>query len=256
MNGPIAFLKSYAGSDTHSILIDGNKGTGKTYLGKVYAQLLNIPDVEIILPNVQNLRESIDNCLKTENRIVLIIENLDSGTISSSNTILKFLEEPNENIYIVITVQNINKIPETILSRAVSIHLPDPQKEDLQKYAENKSARYNEIKNRKVWTAAKSLTDINTILDMTEPQLLLFDNIENILNSNENTNTIAWKLTHYDDNTDAPVKLILQYLMKSDAGTNKRFAKKINDCYTELDNKGIAKNIIISDLVLAYRYCR
>ena len=52
-----------------------------------------------------------------EGPIVYIFEDGDSLNINSSNALLKFVEEPKDNVYIVFLVENLSNIIDTIKSR-------------------------------------------------------------------------------------------------------------------------------------------
>lgn len=78
----------------------------------------NIKKEEII-----NLKESFKTkSIYNDNRIY-IIEEAEKLTSSSSNTLLKFLEEPNQNIVAILITSNKNKVINTIVSRCQIIRI-------------------------------------------------------------------------------------------------------------------------------------
>ena len=117
-NTPTLQLMDLANSRHHSILIEGPQGCGKTYLAKQYAAMLNVSDFEVVKCSVDTIRDAIDETCKIKNDVVICLENLDDGVLSASYTILKFLEEPLPNVYIVVTCRNLKKVPDTIISRS------------------------------------------------------------------------------------------------------------------------------------------
>ena len=98
-------LKELAKSDRHSILIEGFEGCGKSYLAHEYRRMLGIHDFCIVKSDMDSIRETIDSTTTTNSKIVLCIENLDCGVVNVSYALLKFLEEPQNNVYIVVVVE-------------------------------------------------------------------------------------------------------------------------------------------------------
>jgi DNA polymerase-3 subunit delta' len=87
--------------------------------------------------------------------IIHLIENSSSGAV---NSLLKFLEEPSEDVLAIITTQNLSKVIPTIISRCQLIRIVDIQKEEL----------------------IKSLVDDGFSLEDCNILTLLFTNIEEI----------------------------------------------------------------------------
>ena len=79
----------------------------------------------IELKNNFSLKSSNDN-----NR-VYIIKNAECMNSSSANSLLKFIEEPEEGIYGILITTNRKQILPTILSRCILISLKDKKKEEI-----------------------------------------------------------------------------------------------------------------------------
>ena len=77
------------------------------------------------------LKESSMKTLEKGSRIH-IIKDADKLNQASSNALLKFIEEPFANHYIVLTTENANKMLTTILSRCQLIHFKPVKKELLE----------------------------------------------------------------------------------------------------------------------------
>lgn len=71
------------------------------------------------------LQEEFQNKSLLENRRVYIIKEADKLNDSSANTILKFLEEPEDDIIAILVTTNRYKVIETILSRCQILSLQD-----------------------------------------------------------------------------------------------------------------------------------
>lgn len=62
---------------------------------------------------------------------IYIINLIEHATQEAVNSLLKFLEEPNEDIYAIITTENINGVLPTIISRCLNLRLKKASKQEL-----------------------------------------------------------------------------------------------------------------------------
>ena len=65
---------------------------------------------------------------------VILISNAESLTINAANALLKILEEPPENSYLILTTQNISSLLPTIISRCVMFKTPTPSADDAKSF--------------------------------------------------------------------------------------------------------------------------
>ena len=65
---------------------------------------------------------------------VILINNAESLTINAANALLKILEEPPENSYLILTAQNISSLLPTIISRCVMFKAPTPSADDARSF--------------------------------------------------------------------------------------------------------------------------
>lgn len=130
----------------------------------------NFPDLKIIDPEgLMIKKEEVDN-LQIEfskkpvfgDKKIYIINNAERLNVSASNSILKFLEEPEANIIAILVTNNIYEILETIISRCQIISL----KESFKDMSEL------DLNNRICQSIYKNETEINQIFE---------DNMENLL---------------------------------------------------------------------------
>lgn len=85
----------------------------------------NYPDLQIIEPDgkeikktqILSIQREFNNKSLLNNKRVYIIKEADKLNVSAANTILKFLEEPEDNIVAILVTKNRYKVIETILSR-------------------------------------------------------------------------------------------------------------------------------------------
>lgn len=248
-------LKMLSESNRHSILIEGVSGSGKTYIAKRYADMLNIPDFQIVTPKVSDIRDTIDTCYNISNPIVLCIENLDTGLPSASYTLLKFLEEPLSNTYIIVTCRNIKNIPDTIISRSEVVTLAPPTDIDIDKMAKHiDSDKYNHIKNKDIWKIVRTFGDVDVILSMNKSQYEYFDEIKDYLNdAREPISNLIWKLKKYPNGDSIPMDIVIKYIMI--ISNTSYMWRKGEECLKDLNMGRISDNAILPKLLFEYKYC-
>jgi len=95
------------------IIVDGNKNNIKK------------DDIE----NIQNRFSK--SGIEEKNKKIYIIYSFENCTKEATNSILKFLEEPEEGIYAILTTNNISKILPTIVSRCQCIRINKNSKMDI-----------------------------------------------------------------------------------------------------------------------------
>ncbi|MBM7663402.1 DNA polymerase-3 subunit delta' [Bacillus mesophilus] len=147
----------------HAYLLEGKRGTGKKEIAKFLAKTLfckdiygemnpchtcvncrriesgNHPDVHIIEPDglsikkqqIQLLQEEFSKTGVESKQKFYIINHADKMTINASNSLLKFLEEPNEGTTAVLLTEQINKMIDTIISRCQTLSTMTVSKEIL-----------------------------------------------------------------------------------------------------------------------------
>ncbi|CAG9623059.1 DNA polymerase III subunit delta' [Sutcliffiella rhizosphaerae] len=132
----------------HAYLLDGMKGTGKKEVSYLFAKSLlcknrngvnpcltcsnckridsrNHPDVHVVEPDgnsikkqqIQFLQEEFSKTGLESKRKIYIIEHADKMTINAANSLLKFLEEPNQETFAFLLTENVNLMLNTIISR-------------------------------------------------------------------------------------------------------------------------------------------
>ena len=248
-------LHDLADADRHSILIEGIEGSGKSYLAKEYAKILNIVDMISIQPNVNEVRDAIDACYTVTNNVLICIENLDTGLPSASYTLLKFLEEPMSNVYIVVTCRNINRVPDTIVSRSAVVSLAVPIDQDIALYAEKRdSMQYSKLSQYKFWDCVRSFKDVDTLMSMSNEQKDYFlKELPEVFRFKDPESTISWKLTKYPDNTETPLSFVVRYIMAT-YSQNRYITKACIECLSELDRSRVAPHASISKLIFECMY--
>lgn len=246
-------LQNLAESDRHSLLIEGGLGCGKSYLAKQYATMLGVSDCYSVNPTVQAIRDTINQMYNISDKVVLCIENLDLGVLGASYTLLKFLEEPKSNIYVIVTCRNRYKVPDTIISRSTTVSLLYPTYSDIQDYAQVKNAvSYENLHKLDVWKAVRSLRDVDNVYKLTDAQLYYYSELSDILAFKEPVSNIVWKLQHYSDDTETDLEFVLNYLIS--ITKNRSLKKHIMDCARDISSSRIASHAALAKLVFEGKY--
>lgn len=247
-------IQKLAAKRQHNILISGPEGCGKTYLAKLFAKEIGIEDFQIVESKVSSVKESIDSCVGVTNPLILCIENLDTGVSAVSYAMLKFLEEPSENIYIVITCRNVKRVPDTILSRCVTVSLSHMEESDLVAYAREKQPdRLSAIqKDEILWKCARSIGDVDKILEMTSTQIEYLHSLCGLFKSKDSVSGIIWKLQKYQDSTPTPIELVVRYLLYSNSDS--RWFSACHRCLSALSDGRIGTHAVLAKLVFELKY--
>ena len=99
-----------------------------------YADLIVIDgkDQTIKKSEIEKMQERFSlSSIEEDAKRIYIINLIERATSEAVNSLLKFLEEPNEDIYAIITTENINGVLPTIISRCLNMRLFKASKEEL-----------------------------------------------------------------------------------------------------------------------------
>lgn len=121
------FIKMILFNKKHNELEQINEGIIKFIDNNMY------PDIKLIEPEGNNikkkqlleLQKEYSNTSILNNKRIYIIKNVEKMTQASGNTILKFLEEPEDNIIALLLTNNRYNTLETILSRCQILSLKE-----------------------------------------------------------------------------------------------------------------------------------
>lgn len=106
------------------VIITGQKGQGKTELAKYISKKLGYPLVEFGI-KIDEIREMIQMAYKQTEPIIYLIQNADKMSIGAKNSLLKVIEEPPNNAFFIMELQQIENILETIKSRCQEIKMQE-----------------------------------------------------------------------------------------------------------------------------------
>lgn len=247
-------LRLLAEHNQHGVVLSGISGCGKTHLAKQYADMLKIQNFYIANPVMAELKSVIDLCRSSKDSLVLCIENLDAGVMQISYPLLKLIEDCPSYIYVVVTCNNIYRIPDTILSRCALVMISPPSKSDIEQYAITKNLKlFENLKDKRVWHCIKGYKDVDTLFNLTDDQVRYFDSLDTVLKFDSTISNLTWKLQHYEDNSETPIILVLRYILA--LADNQHLRASCISCLNDLESKMIAQNAIITKFVMENKYC-
>ena len=98
-------------------IVEGEKGQGKTELIKEISKRIMIPYCDVGI-KIDDIREMIDMAYKLTQPIIYVISNADKMSIGAKNSLLKIIEEPPQQAYFIMELEQMENTLETIKSRA------------------------------------------------------------------------------------------------------------------------------------------
>lgn len=119
----------------HAYLFAGGRGTGKTTLARIIAREVNctVNDLYEIdaasnrgIDDIRELREAVTTLPFESPYKVYIIDEVHMLTKEAFNALLKTLEEPPEHAIFILATTEIDKLPDTIISRCQLFTLKQP----------------------------------------------------------------------------------------------------------------------------------
>ena len=116
-----------------SLLLIGEKGSGKHLISKYISEKFNLQLIDITNDLTQ---ESIENIYQRVEPYLYIISAPDI-TVKDQNTILKFIEEPLKNSFVIILCENKNQLLPTVINRCYNLTLAPYNIETLSRFNEN-----------------------------------------------------------------------------------------------------------------------
>lgn len=250
---PLEALRQLSNSRRNSIVISGPGGSGKTHLAKTYGKLCGCEDVIFVSPTVGEVRDAVSFFYTVESNILAVFENLDDGLPGASYALLKFLEEPLSNVFLVVTCRNLRGLPDTIASRAAVVELGPPTLSDIVSFAVEKDKnKFESVSKCDVWNVVRSFSDVDLLYSMSTEKLAYFDFIASKLHSKESVSTLSWMLGHYQDNSETPVELVIRYILCKHK--DKYIQSVCLDCLKDLRFSRIASSSVLSKLAFELKY--
>ena len=187
-------------------LLQGEKGCGKHLLIKLISEKLRLESIKL-----EDISVDIIADIQSKSEPFIYYIDADELTEKDQNVLLKFIEEPLKNSYIILITENIYNLLPTIVNRCVIFNFCNYARNDLFKFAE----KYNMDKD--------DIIDIcNTPGKIIEYQYINFEELFSLCDKIAdkifiapfyNTLTIANKLNlNKDDNDKIDIRLFIDCL--------------------------------------------
>ncbi|OGI61980.1 DNA polymerase III, subunit gamma and tau [Candidatus Nomurabacteria bacterium RIFCSPHIGHO2_01_FULL_39_9] len=131
------------GDFAHAYLFCGSRGTGKTSIARIFAKELGVTPSDVYeidaasnrgIDDIRELREGVATSPFESKYKIYIIDEVHMLTKEAFNALLKTLEEPPAHVVFVLATTEMEKVPETIISRCVTYNFKKPTEEILKKY--------------------------------------------------------------------------------------------------------------------------
>ncbi len=111
---------------SHAYIFFGGRGTGKTTTARIVAKALGTDPSDLYeidaasnrgIDNIRELRENVGTLPFNSKYKVYIIDEVHMLTKEAFNALLKTLEEPPSHVVFILCTTELEKVPETIISR-------------------------------------------------------------------------------------------------------------------------------------------
>ncbi len=132
------------GNISHAYLFSGSRGTGKTSMARILSREIGTSANDLVemdaasnrgIDDVREIRESV-NTLPFESRYkVYIIDEVHMLTPQAWPAFLKTLEEPPRHVVFILATTELEKVPETIISRCQTFLFKQPNQAMLKDFA-------------------------------------------------------------------------------------------------------------------------
>lgn len=104
------------------IIISGAMGSGRLTLAKIIMKTISAKGI-IMGNSIDDVRETIENAYTISDTTFYIFRNADDMRNEAKNALLKVVEEPPNNAYFIMTVENIDNMLGTIKSRGTVLRM-------------------------------------------------------------------------------------------------------------------------------------
>lgn len=129
------------GNIAHAYLFAGSRGTGKTSVARILARELETEPEDLYeidgasnrgIDEIRALREAVSTLPFRSPRKVYIIDEVHMLTKEAFNALLKILEEPPSHVVFILATTELERVPETIISRCQTFAFQKPSQPAIQ----------------------------------------------------------------------------------------------------------------------------
>lgn len=234
----------------------GPKGSGKKILAHETACNLKalIYDCD---SKIDSVREMITNCYKLWEKTCYVIADADNMSNAAKNALLKITEEPPNNAYFIMTLEDENNTLETIRSRGTVFHMDRYTPDEIYQYAREFT---NYTLHDDEWDIIKDICetpgDVNNLgkypLEFYDYVQLVVDNIAEV--SLANAFKIPSKVALKDDAEGYDLRLFWKAFMKVSFDKGRYNGIYQTSKYLQkLKIKGINRSMLMDNWILEIR---
>ncbi len=132
------------GNISHAYLFSGTRGTGKTSMARILARAIGTSANDLVemdaasnrgIDDVREIRDSVNTLPFDSKYKVYIIDEVHMLTKDAWNAFLKTLEEPPSHVVFILATTELEKVPETVISRCQTFSFKSPNLSILQNFA-------------------------------------------------------------------------------------------------------------------------
>lgn len=120
-----------------SIIISGGRGSGKRMFANYLADMFGL-DIRWVGNKVNDVRDMIADCRSLSKPTMFTFVGADDMSLSAKNSLLKVTEEPPNDAFFVIPLEDVSSTLPTIKSRSIEIQMEPYTKEQLRAFVEGK----------------------------------------------------------------------------------------------------------------------
>lgn len=132
------------GHVAHAYLFSGARGTGKTSVARILARELGTSQNDLYemdaasnrgIDDIRSIKESVSTLPFESKYKVYIIDEVHMLTKDAWNAFLKTLEEPPAHVVFILATTELEKVPETVISRCQTFVFKAPNQQVLKEFA-------------------------------------------------------------------------------------------------------------------------
>lgn len=240
-----------------SILV-GPKGSGKKTFALYIAGYMRAGWVHAFDVKIDTIREIIQQSYKVVDRTVYFIPDADNMSNAAKNALLKVTEEPPNNAYFIMTLEDENNTLETIRSRGTVFHMDRYTPDEIGSYFYDKyHANHGEDEEEIVRELCDTPGDVNTLVKMGIKEFydyvqLVVDNIAEV--SLANAFKISSKVALKEDAEGYDLRLFWKAFMKVSFDVGRYNGIYATSKYLQkLRVKGINRSMLMDNWILEIR---
>ena len=130
---------------SHAYLFSGSRGTGKTSMARIFSREVGTSPEDLVemdaasnrgIDDVRGIRESVSTLPFRSKYKVYIIDEVHMLTKDAWNAFLKTLEEPPAHVIFILATTELEKVPDTVISRCQSFQFKQPNQATLKDFAQ------------------------------------------------------------------------------------------------------------------------